>query len=686
MTKTLPESTSAAVGTHVYRPDIDGLRAVAVLAVVIFHAFPSALPGGFVGVDLFFVISGYLITGILLGDLRTECFSLSRFYARRIRRIFPALVVVLLATYAMGWFSLYADEYRELARHIVAGAGFVSNWARWTDAGYFDRAADVKPLLHLWSLGVEEQFYIVWPLLLWAAFKTRHVGWVCGVIGLASFAANVALVGHHPSAAFYWPMTRMWELLAGAGLAISVARFRDVSGNCVDALSIAGALLCAASFALLDSQAAFPGWWALPVVVGTAGVIAAGRDGWVNRHVLAHPAAIWLGKISYALYLWHWPLLSFAVIVAGRAPSPAVRGGLIAVAIALAWLTTVIVERPLRFSAPARWKLVAPCLLMIGIVYLGGMTYVRRGLEFRKGYSPDADVATAKLGAGHEFVDLKCGISPADQSLFPFCATDKRARSHFAVWGDSKADALFWGLVRESAPGESWTLIAHPSCAPMAGVSRTSSNAGDDPAQCRDANRKALRMLLDDAGLTTVVLVMTDRDVIGQTFAVDGRSAPSPTAALDGFDQAMTALEHAGRRVALVLDNPRLRDPRQCMDRRPLAWPFVRHALGVTDMSAAQRCAISYREHVVRMAPFQAVIDRLKQRHPDLLVYDPAAALCDAKLDVCPMTLDRHYLYSYGDHLSDYGNRMVATQFLPLLRRHLPQPGMARLSAFSHAR
>lgn len=668
MTKTLSAPTTAAAGTLVYRPDIDGLRAAAVLAVVIFHAFPSVLPGGFVGVDVFFVISGYLITGILLADLGADQFSLRHFYARRIRRIFPALAVLLLATYAMGWFSLYSDEFRELARHIVAGAGFVSNWALWTEAGYFDQAAEAKPLLHLWSLGVEEQFYIVWPLLLWVAHKTRRTGWVCTVIGLASFVANVALVNHHPSAAFYWPITRMWELLAGAALAIGAAHIR-LTGGWTHVLSIAGALLCLASFAFVNSHAAFPGWWALLPVAGAVGLIAAGRDGWFNRCVLTHPVSVWFGRISYALYLWHWPLLSFAFIVAGRVPSPAVRGVLVVIAVGLAWLTTVIVERPVRFGAPRVWKLVVPCLLMLGIVYLGGMTYVRGGLGFRKGYSPDADVATAKLGAGHEFVDLTCGVPPDDQSLFPFCATDKRVRSHFAVWGDSKADALYWGLVRESAPGEGWTLIARPSCAPMAGVSRTSSNAGDDPALCRAANDKALRMLLDTPELKTILLVMTDRDVIGQTFAVDGQSSARPATALDGLDRAVTALERAGRRVALVLDNPRLRDPRQCMDRRPLAWPFVRHALGVTDMSAAQRCAIGYRDHVARVAPFQALIDALRQRHPALLVYDPAAALCDAKRNVCPMTMDRHYLYSYGDHLSDYGNGLVAKQFLPLLRR-----------------
>lgn len=669
MTQTLSQSTTAAASTQVYRPDIDGLRAVAVLAVVLFHAFPSALPGGFCGVDIFFVISGYLITGILLADLQAGRFSIAPFYARRIRRIFPALVTVLLASYAIGWFCLYGDEYNALAKHIVAAVGFASNWVLWTEAGYFDQTASAKPLLHLWSLGVEEQFYLVWPLLLLLAFRARRVGLLCAAIGLASFAVNVWLIPHHASAAFYWPMSRMWELLAGGGLAIGVRELPSShhTSRSRHALSVIGLLLCVVSFLTLNPKRAFPGWWAVLPVLGATSLIGAGSQGWVNRRVLSHPVAVWFGKISYPLYLWHWPLLSFVFIIAGDEPRPAVRAGIVATAIVLAWLTTAVIELPLRFGTPARWKLVAPCVLMIGVGYLGGMTYVRGGLGFRKGYSPDADVTTARLGAGYEFVDRTCGLWRSDQRLFEFCATDKRAASHFAVWGDSKADALYWGLVRRSAPGESWTLIARASCAPMAGVSRISSNAGDDPRQCREANQKALHMLLGNPALTTVVLVMADRDVVGQAFAYDDSTQASPSAALDGLDDAITTLQRAGKRVALVLDNPRLRDPRQCMDRRPLAWPIVRRMLGVTNLTAAERCAIPYRSHVAAMAPYRAIVNQLKARHPDLLVYDPAPVLCDIARDVCPMTMNGRYLYSYGDHVSDYANGRMAAGFLPLL-------------------
>jgi peptidoglycan/LPS O-acetylase OafA/YrhL len=669
MTRTLPAVAATAARSHTYRPDIDGLRALAVVAVVIFHAFPAALPGGFAGVDVFFVISGYLITGILLADMQAGQYSLPQFYARRIRRIFPALVTVLLATWVMGWFCLTGDEYRELGKHVLAGAGFVSNWALWMEAGYFDQTASAKPLLHLWSLGVEEQFYIVWPVLMFVAVWLRRVALVCAVAGLLSFISAIWLVRYHPSAAFYWPTSRMWELAAGAGLAIAASgRCAERNDNAHSASSI-GLLLCAVSFIVLNSRLPFPGWFAVPPVLGAVALIAAGPKGVANRLLLGNPVAVWFGKISYALYLWHWPLLSLCFIVAGDEPPAGVRIGIIATSIVLAWLTTALIERPVRLGAPAKWKLIVPCVLMIGVAYLGGMTYRRDGLGFRKGYSPDADVTTATLGAGHEFVNLTCGVPPTDRHLFQFCATDKRAPSHFAVWGDSKADAMYWGLVRKSLPGMSWTLVARASCPPMAGVHEIASDAADEGDECRKANSAALRMLLGNPQLTTVVLVAASRDIVGPQFANDSSAKATMSAASEGLDNAIAILRSAGKRVVLVLDNPSLRDPRQCMDRRPLAWPVVRHLLGVSDLDAAQRCAISYRSYLDSTAFYRAIIEHLRARYPNLIIYDPTSVLCDSQRNVCPMTMNGKYLYSYGDHMSDYANGLVAERFLPLVSR-----------------
>lgn len=204
-----------------YRPDIDGLRAVAILAVVLFHAFPGKMPGGFIGVDIFFVISGFLISTIIFSSLERDRFSLVEFYVRRIRRIFPALIVVLLTSLVVGWFTLFPDEYKQLGTHTAAGAAFIQNFILWRESGYFDNAAESKPLLHLWSLAVEEQFYIFWPLLLAFVWKRQ---WsflkITAAIGLASFAANIYLMHRSPTAAFFLPISRFWELMVGGGLRI----------------------------------------------------------------------------------------------------------------------------------------------------------------------------------------------------------------------------------------------------------------------------------------------------------------------------------------------------------------------------------------------------------------------------------------------------------------------------------
>jgi peptidoglycan/LPS O-acetylase OafA/YrhL len=215
-----------------YRADIDGLRAIAVLAVVIFHAFPDLVKGGFIGVDIFFVISGYLISTIIFENLDKDTFSFSEFYTRRIKRIFPALILVLVTCYIFGWFILLPEEFKRLGKHITAGAGFISNIIFWREADYFDNAADTKPLLHLWSLGIEEQFYIVWPLLLWLSWKCKlNLLKITTVIAIVSFVLNLKGIKQDAIATFYAPHTRFWELLSGSLLAWVTLYKKDAFAN-----------------------------------------------------------------------------------------------------------------------------------------------------------------------------------------------------------------------------------------------------------------------------------------------------------------------------------------------------------------------------------------------------------------------------------------------------------------------
>src|SRR3981189_577898 len=265
-----------------YRPDIDGLRAIAVMLVVNFHAFPEAMPGGFIGVDIFFVISGFLITGIIVRELDQQRFSLLGFYARRIRRIFPALIVVLCATLVLGWLWMLPAAYAQLGSDVFASAAFFANIALLLQSGYFDAESAKKPLLHLWSLGIEEQFYLFWPLILMlAARMRRRIVVVASILGVASFVLNVALIGSNPVAAFYLPITRAFELLVGAVLACRWDRVSQ-NGTAGNWRAWVGIVLIAAAAIVIDSHRAFPGWWALLPVAGTALLLSA-PSAWLCR-------------------------------------------------------------------------------------------------------------------------------------------------------------------------------------------------------------------------------------------------------------------------------------------------------------------------------------------------------------------------------------------------------------------
>lgn len=359
-------------GIH-YRPDIDGLRALAVVAVVLYHAWPNWFKGGFIGVDIFFVISGYLITSIIVKQLEKGSFSIADFYVRRVRRIFPALSIVLICTLAFGWVVLLNNEFRQVGKHAMAGVGFVSNLVLWAESGYFDNDGITKPLLHLWSLGVEEQFYILWPLILWVCFTRRlPFLWVAAVIFAISMGVNLVQVDTNPVAAFFSPITRFWELMAGGVAAYLTLHHREMFARHRHVLSLAGAALLAIGFAIIKPTDLFPGFWAALPVGGTFLIIMAGPAAVINRWVLGlrWPAA--LGLISYPMYLWHWPLLSYAYIVYGQKPPMLAKVALVLASVALAWLTYRFIELPVRARTDTR-KLVTTLSAAMGAVALAGL-------------------------------------------------------------------------------------------------------------------------------------------------------------------------------------------------------------------------------------------------------------------------------------------------------------------------
>jgi len=425
-----------------YRPDVDGLRAVAVMLVLNFHAFPAVMPGGFVGVDVFFVISGFLITGIIARQLGENRFSLLDFYVRRIRRIFPALLAVLAASLVLGWLFMLPVFYAQLGVDAFASAGFLANIALLLQSGYFDVAAARKPLLHLWSLGIEEQFYLAWPLILvWAARRKISIVAVAATLGIASFVLNVALTGPQPVAAFYLPFTRAFELLLGAVLACSWDRVNQ-GRRASDVRAFAGAAMIAVAAVLLDGHSAFPGWWALLPVAGTA-LLVASPQAWICRVVLASPPLVWIGLISYPLYLWHWPLLVFGATIKFQPLTLTERELILLASALLAWATYAFVERPIRFGAPSPRKLQALCAGMVLVGLAGGAVALGRGFDFRL---PAEIRAVARPERSPDMRYQECLIDLTWKTDFAADCAERDRRPLLLVWGDSRAGALMHGL------------------------------------------------------------------------------------------------------------------------------------------------------------------------------------------------------------------------------------------------
>jgi Predicted acyltransferases len=390
-----------------YRADVDGLRAMAIIPVLLFHAFPTVVPGGFVGVDIFFVISGFLISSIIFRGLQRERFSFPGFYANRIKRIFPALLLVLGVCAVFGWFSLLPDEYTQLGKHILGGAGYVENLILRREAGYFDTNSSLKPLMHLWSLGIEEQFYLTYPFLLWAVWRLRgNLLAIIVPLVLISFSLNAWQVRTDAASSFFLPQTRFWELWMGGALAYldifrpdvgrrvtrswanlvpRVPVQKQISSSAAivpNTLSTVGMVLIAISL-LRVRESAFPGWWALLPVCGASLLIVAGPAAWINRTILSNRVAVFVGLISYPLYLWHWPILSFASIILQDDLSRGMRTAAVCLSFLLAWATWRFVESPIRFGRKIWIKTAALAAISVMIACVGYTIHAQNGFVSR---------------------------------------------------------------------------------------------------------------------------------------------------------------------------------------------------------------------------------------------------------------------------------------------------------------
>ncbi len=632
--------------------------------MLVFHGFPSFIHGGFVGVDIFFVISGFLISKHIWEELGSGKFSIKTFYARRVKRIFPALSLVLLSCLLMGWVILTPGEYEQLGRHVLAGTAFVSNLLFWKEAGYFDNAADTKPLLHLWSLGIEEQFYIVWPLFLAFFWRySRHLGWAfLGVMGV-SLSYSVMVSHHDVVADFYSPFTRFWELALGAALAHSALIKPHLDSIYRSLISWLGLFLIVASVIMIQKDYLFPGLWALLPTLGAACIIFAGEDAWLNRKLLSLRLIVWFGLISYPLYLWHWPLLTFARIMESGTPSVLVRLFLLATSIFLAWLTYQFVERPIR-SKPRSKSLIlimSLCMLLLGTS--GFIVKNYHGVKSRQFSLLNGESGTIVLGADRDKLQHECYIAEPQKSLFQYCLQSPgKGDPNYLLIGDSKGEALFYGLVRESKPDMHWMMIG--TVYPPEG-----DIASKDTQQIK--NQLALETIANNPQFRVVVLTVAMRGI----FTVDGESgfiapdAVPPPQKLASYSRAIQRIEQAGKQVVFVADNPTFPDPTSCVSGGLTASTFLNQFLRRAEN---KYCSIRYTDYLAGTRAYWLFIEELRRLHPGMAVYDPTPLLCDIPHNVCTITREGKFLYSYGDHISDYANSLIARDMLPFINKLMP--------------
>jgi len=636
-----------------YRPDIDGLRAVAVGLVVVYHAFPRLRTAGFIGVDIFFVISGYLITQIILSGLHSGTFSLGAFYRRRVRRIVPALLVILGACCLLGWLTLFSGELRRLGRSISWCAPFLANmfFARMGN-GYFDRDLEPTPLLHLWSLGVEEQFYFAWPVLMMVVVQQGVTMRALFAVIAASLAISIWGIWHAPLQYFYLPSSRAWELAVGALLAAWPA---GKPRSAAAAASLAGTLLIAAIVVFFDAASTPSVIASALATAGAALLICAGPLAPVNRQFLGSPPMMFVGRISYPLYLWHWPLFSFARIILGHAPDPALAGCLILIACAAAYATYRWVEAPIRHSKGGRRSL-AGLLVGLAIFTLAGAAAGTGAIPGR--------LSGLAFTAWEQAIGDWGFPGPADlggQAAFPPLMAAGGADRKVLFIGDSHIQQYWPRVTRvidtHTDAARSAIFATYLGCPPLPGIN--SVERGRNCAGFFDyAMHQAYRPDVD----TVVFGAFWEKYLLGEYLiansaahvyrAQDDARAPlqldSPGTQImfDQFETIVARLVASGRRVFIVLSNPTSPafDPINMLPSELRLSPHLPPSLALT---GGRR---------IDAAPFESFVAPLTTRlraiaaRTGAIAIDPRSTLCDAMH--CPAVgADGMPLYIDSNHL-----------------------------------
>jgi peptidoglycan/LPS O-acetylase OafA/YrhL len=607
---------SQSHATEAYRPDVDGLRAVAVLSVIFYHLYKPLLPGGFLGVDIFFVISGYLITRNIIQGVERGTFSIREFYRRRIKRIAPAMLVVVAFTLIASQLLQLPNDARNTAKSALFSLASFANVYFWKfqDTSYFAIDSSQIPLLHLWSLGVEEQFYLIWPALLVLVYRVtgaRKLFAAAVAVAAASFVLGDLLYDRDPSFAYYMLPTRAGELLMGGLVAMAVVRHveRRIASAAIPVIATTGAIVLLASLFLITEREPFPGWRAIPPTAAAASLILAGHCGdnaW--SRVLAWRPLVWVGLISYSAYLWHWPLL--ALFRYGYGEPTFIQGGVIFVlTLALAWLTYRFVEQPTRQSSASlsgvfvrQYAVPAGALMALSLVAIVSprLGVWMHAAEYQR--LSKAEQTQARPAYEFPWVCQRQVITQSD-ILNPSCVLGREGglAPQAILWGDSHA-AHYVGMVEAFAVGAGFRFrnVAVGSCPPLLTDAAPFVDAKRD-VSCR-ASLEVLRPLVRDFPVVIVSSAWLGYGKKGSGY-------------LEAFFDTARRLASDGKLVIVIGEAPWIPGyDRRCAE-KALTYPFLRCNHGAIPLDAA-------------VADVDVRLRSFAERTPNVRYFDANRYLC----------------------------------------------------------
>lgn len=631
-----------------YRPEIDGLRAIAVLSVIFYHAGFSFVSGGFVGVDIFFVISGFLITTIIKNNLDANQFSFADFYERRARRILPALFVVLFISILFAWFCLIPDEFLLFSRALIAVILFVSNTKLGQENNYFDPINELKPLTHMWSLAVEEQFYILFPVFLiglWKFQRQRIVQIIFIILLLSLLGAEIGSVVK-PGENFYFTLTRSWELLIGAASAFLIQK---VQPN--QKLQIIGIIFLAFPLVFFNSTTPTPSIYILFPTLGTALVIIYSRSEFILTRFLSNRISTFFGKISYSAYLWHYPIFSFYRIMFDIHISSDEAFLLIGLTFVLANFTWIYVEQPFRAGGKTivvtqKSVFILSSIFSLLFLLFGFFGILSNGFEIRLNPEQRSNIIFQdddSFKFSRSTSNKSCASLLNSPPLSEEVCIANSTSPKILIAGDSKAMSLYSAIYSKKFNVEAMLIAAH-GCPLYPNLSYIPTFETGFSNNCTEIAKKVIDIATNLSSIEVIIL-FNEADNLNEDsskYYLNGQKLNKVEAFNHAYSFVLSKLSKTGKNIIVVSDNPSWSvDPKKCIQKLPLS------------KAPSDSCRINVGTFKDGLPGYYRALEELKKTHSNVVIYDPTRVLCD-KNGSCDVREDHKLLYFDQTHMSPF--------------------------------